>query len=305
MSKKICLFILFIHPIMAQQAFFQGHRGCRGFLPENTIPAFQKALDLGVVLEMDVCISKDGQVVVSHEPYMNALFSSHPDGRPLRKEEEKKFNLYQMNYAEIKSFDVGKRGNVNFPKQVPIATYKPLLKEVLTLAEAYRNKTGKPVYYNIEIKSDSAAYGISQPAEVKTFTDLVYYQIMSQVSPAFVTIQSFDFKVIKQLHNDIASGKYQKFNISALVSRKLPQQVIKELGFTPDIYSSSYTSLTKESVALAQQMGMKVIPWTVNEEAEMQRLMAWGVDGIITDYPPSGTSGNPSHPSSLTPHPHP
>lgn len=84
MSKKkffLIIFIGLIHPIMAQQAFFQGHRGCRGYLPENTIPAFEKALDLGVVLEMDVCISKDEQVVVSHEPYMNALFSSYPDGR--------------------------------------------------------------------------------------------------------------------------------------------------------------------------------------------------------------------------------
>lgn len=296
MSKKIFFFILFFHPIMAQQAFFQGHRGCRGFLPENTLPAFQKALDLGVVLEMDVCISKDEQVVVSHEPYMNALFSSYPDGRAVHKAEEKNLNLFQMTYEEIKSFDVGKRGNVNFPKQLPTATYKPLLKEVLTLAEAYRKKTGKPVFYNIEIKSDSAAYGVSQPLEVKKFTDLVYQQIIALVNPAFVTIQSFDFKVLKHLKKEIESGNYQYFSISALVSRKSPQQVVKELGFTPEIYSSSFTSLSKEMVNSAKQLAMKVIPWTVNDEASMQQLMAWGVDGIITDYPPS-------HPSSLIPHP--
>lgn len=303
MSKKkffLIIFIGLIHPIMAQQAFFQGHRGCRGYLPENTIPAFEKALDLGVVLEMDVCISKDEQVVVSHEPYMNALFSSYPDGRAVKKEEEKSLNLYQMTYAQIRSFDVGKRGNTNFPKQVPIETYKPLLKEVLTLAEAYRKKTGKPVYYNIEIKSDSAEYGISQPLEVKKFTDLVYSQIISLVNPVFVTIQSFDFKVIKHLHQEMAKGNYQKCSISALVSRKSPQQVVKELGFTPDIYSSSFTSLSKETVNSAQQLGMKVIPWTVNDEASIQRLIAWGVDGIITDYPPSITPG--AH-SSLNPHP--
>ena len=209
--KKLFIFLFFIQPIMAQQAFFQGHRGCRGLLPENTIPAFQKALELGVVLEMDVCISKDGKVVVSHEPFMNSLFCSYPDGSPVQKSDEKKLNLFQMNYAEIKQFDSGKRGNTNFSEQVAMATYKPLLSEVLALAENFRIKTGKPVYYNIEIKSDSTEYGISQPKEIKTFTDLVYKEIISKVKLEFITIQSFDFNVLKHLKKEMQSGNYQTF----------------------------------------------------------------------------------------------
>src|SRR3954466_16098541 len=86
----------------------EGHRGCRGLMPENTIPAFLKALDLGVTtLEMDVVISKDLQVVVSHEPYFNSAFSIAPDGVPVDKKEQKNLVLYQMNYADIKRYDVG------------------------------------------------------------------------------------------------------------------------------------------------------------------------------------------------------
>ena len=91
---------------LAQKFDIEGHRGCRGLMPENTIPAFKKALDLGVTtLELDVCISKDGQVVVSHEPYMNSLFCSKPDGSAVTKADEKSLNLYKMPYSEIKKYD--------------------------------------------------------------------------------------------------------------------------------------------------------------------------------------------------------
>src|ERR1041384_3765446 len=90
----------------------QGHRGCRGLMPENTVPAFLKALDLGVTtLELDVVISKDRQVVVSHEPYFNAAYSIAPDGKPVDKKDQKNRILYQMSYAEIKQYDVGSNGN--------------------------------------------------------------------------------------------------------------------------------------------------------------------------------------------------
>ena len=115
---------------MAQIPFIQGHRGCRGLYPENSLPAFEHALNIGVrVLEMDVCLSADGQVVVSHEPYMNARYASHPAGNPVLKEEESQLNLYQMPYSEIKRFDVGSRGNASFPEQKKVPTYKPLLSE--------------------------------------------------------------------------------------------------------------------------------------------------------------------------------
>ena len=93
----------------------QGHRGARGLRPENTIPGFLVAIDSGVTtIELDVVITKDKQVVVSHEPWMSAAICLDPSGSPLQAKEEKKFNIYQMTYDEVKQFDCGSLGNTRF-----------------------------------------------------------------------------------------------------------------------------------------------------------------------------------------------
>jgi glycerophosphoryl diester phosphodiesterase len=267
--------------MMAQVPFIQGHRGCRGLFPENSLPAFQHALDLGVqVLEMDVCLSADGQVVVSHEPYMNALYASHPSGEPVLKSEEASLNLFRMPYADIMKYDVGKRGNRLFPEQRAVATVKPLLRDVLALGEAFRKKSGKPIYYNIEIKSEPSEYGKSQPSDVAEFSRAVHAVIEEQVNWSFVMLQSFDFQVLKYWHR-VWSG----VSLSALVDKGSPSFVLTELGFTPAIYSSSFQYLTSEMIQYCHEKGMKVIPWTINSTEQMQRFEKMGVDGIITDYP--------------------
>jgi glycerophosphoryl diester phosphodiesterase len=287
MKCKYVFLALFLPSyLMAQLPIIQGHRGCRGLFPENSLPAFAHALKIGVrVLEMDVCVSSDGQVVVSHEPVMNALYTSKPEGSPVQKEEEESYNLYQMPYAEIKKFDVGQRGNVLFPEQAKLGTYKPLLAEVLALGEAFRNKTGEAVYYNIEIKSDPKGYGLTQPATVDEFSKLVWAQIQAQVKSEYVMLQSFDFAVLKYWALAMGRGEIPKVALSALVTRKSPEAVIKDLGFVPAIYSSNFTDLTKSVVEKAHALGMKVIPWTANETQQIQGLLEMGVDGVITDYP--------------------
>ncbi|HYK44667.1 MAG TPA: glycerophosphodiester phosphodiesterase family protein, partial [Parafilimonas sp.] len=93
----------------------EGHRGCRGLMPENTIPAFLKAIDLGVTtLEMDAVITKDGQVLISHEPFFNHEITTKPNGDTLRESEDRSFNIYQMNYDEVKTYDVGLKVNPRF-----------------------------------------------------------------------------------------------------------------------------------------------------------------------------------------------
>lgn len=263
---------------MAQSPVIQGHRGCRGLYPENSLPAFQHALELGVtVLEMDVCLSADGQVVVSHEPYMNPLYASFPDGSPVT---NTSINLFQKTYAEIKTFDVGSRGNKLFPDQAQVATYKPLLSEVLALGEAFSRKTGRTIYYNIEIKSEQAEYGISQPATVREFADKVWAVISAGISPSTLILQSFDFAVLKYWKTAINQGR-----ISALVEKEKPEEMLASLGFVPEIFSPSHKYLTKKSIEFCHAQGMKVIPWTINTTAEMQKFSDWQVDGIITDYP--------------------
>lgn len=263
---------------MGQSSYIQGHRGCRGLYPENSLPAFQHALEMGVtVLEMDVCLSSDGQVYVSHEPYMNPLYASFSDGRPVT---ESTINLYQKPYAEIKSFDVGSRGNKLFPEQVRVSTYKPLLSEVLALGEAFARKTGRQIFYNIEIKSEPSEYGISQPATVKEFADRVWSVISAQISPYALILQSFDFAVLKYWETAIHKGR-----ISALVEKESPEQMLADLGFVPEIFSPSHRFLTKEQIDFCHARHIRVIPWTINTTAEMQKFSDWQVDGIITDYP--------------------
>ena len=279
--KYLFFLILFSSTIMAQIPFIQGHRGCRGLFPENSLPAFQHALELGVrVLEMDVVMSADGKVVVSHEPYMNARYASHPTGEAVVRSEESALNLYQMSYAEIKRFDVGKRGNSLFLEQKAVPTYKPLLAEVLALGEAFRKQTGEAVYYNIEIKSEPAEYGKSQPATVKEFADVVQQEIRRNVPNEFVILQSFDMSVLAYYHQT-----YPEVRLSALVESEKPQFVLDTLGFTPTIYSSSYQYLTAEMIQFSHSKGMQVIPWTINTKVQMQQFIDMGVDGIITDYP--------------------
>ncbi|HSZ26331.1 MAG TPA: glycerophosphodiester phosphodiesterase family protein, partial [Cytophagaceae bacterium] len=98
--------------------FKTGHRGCRGIYPENTLEGFRRAIDLGInSLELDVVVSKDRQLVVSHEPYMNPEICLKPDGSEITPSEEKQYNLYTMTYEEIKKFDCGLKIHPRFPNQ--------------------------------------------------------------------------------------------------------------------------------------------------------------------------------------------
>ncbi|GAA4468483.1 glycerophosphodiester phosphodiesterase family protein [Nibrella saemangeumensis] len=256
-------------------------------MPENSVPAFLKAIDLGVnTLEMDVVISKDRQVVVSHDPYMNAAFCLTPAGTPIDKEEQQMHNLYQMTYDEIRRYDCGSVGNAAHPDQQKLKVAKPLLQDVIQQAEAYRKLKRLPALsYNIEIKSDAGQYDISQPKPAE-FSDLVYQVLIEQLPPEQVILQSFDFAVLKHWKQQIDAGRYQKVRLSALVANLKPVDThLKELGFIPDIYSPYYQLLSKNKIRRLHGKGMKVIPWTVNNPNHMRRLINNSVDGLITDYP--------------------
>ncbi|MCA1763739.1 MAG: hypothetical protein LC664_12225 [Flavobacteriales bacterium] len=110
------------------QIDFQGHRGCRGLYPENTLRGFMHALDLGVTtLEMDVVITKDKKVILSHEPWFSHLISTDSTGRPIDEENERNHAIYQMTFAETQKYDVGQKEHPWFPEQKPIPAQKPLL----------------------------------------------------------------------------------------------------------------------------------------------------------------------------------
>ncbi len=279
-----CILILFfIDASMAQEFDWQGHRGARGLLPENTIPAFKKALDLGMTtLELDVVISKDKQVIVSHEPFFSAEICLDTQGKEIKKEEEKKYNIYTYTYGQIKSFDCGSKGNSRFPEQQKMKVSKPLLSEVFIAMEQYRKEKNLPLFnYNIEIKSTPEGDNTYHPAP-QEFSDLVYGVIKKHIPVDRITLQSFDFRVLQYWHQ-----KYPQVQLAALVANtKSTEQNLQELGFTPHIYSPYYEMLINQAeVKKIQDQGMQLIPWTVNDVQMMKKLQSWGVNGIITDYP--------------------
>ncbi len=260
----------------------QGHRGVRGYAPENTIEGFLKALDYDIdVLEMDVVISGDGQVVVSHEPWFNHDICTKPNGRPALVEEEDAVRMYALNYAQISEYDCGKRGNPDFPEQEKIAARKPLLQDVFRTIESHLKENNLPlVGYNIEIKSRPMWDEVFTPLPAK-FTQLVYDDIQKAGLKERVCIQSFDMRSLQALHNIDAS-----MTTALLISNNDGiDQNLKALGFVPDIYSPNYILLNASEVRRLQEKNIRVIPWTVNEKTHIRRVAEWGVDGIISDYP--------------------
>ncbi|WP_421875135.1 glycerophosphodiester phosphodiesterase family protein [Marinoscillum sp.] len=257
----------------------QGHRGCRGLYPENTIPAFLKAVDLGVnTLEMDLAVTADSQLLVSHEPYMSAEICLDSTGTEIADSAQYQYNIYQMTYEEIEQFDCGSKPHPRFPDQVKMTVSKPLFLSVIDVIQTQRPDAR--VNYNIEIKSRPDGDEVYHPSP-QAFGDLVYQTIEGVIDWKYVTIQSFDFRVLQYFHET-----YPDVRLALLIENELPIQTnLDSLGFKPNIYSCWYKLLDEKAIGELQAQDIAVIPWTVNEPEDMKQLVDWGVDGLITDYP--------------------
>ncbi len=261
---------------------FQGHRGSRGLLPENTIPAFLKALDLGVTtLEMDVVITKDHKVILSHEPWFSHEIALDPEGNTISEEEERSHRIFDMEYSETQGYDVGSKPHPRFPDQEKMRVAKPLLSEVIAKAEEHAKNASRSLpFYNIETKSLPVGDSIFHP-KPEEFVDLLVSVVKNAGVADRTIIQSFDVRTLQVAHQ-----KYPELKLALLVENsESPEENLRVLGFTPDIYSPDFTLVNKELIAFARQKEMQVIPWTVNEREEMNELIEMGVDGLITDYP--------------------
>jgi glycerophosphoryl diester phosphodiesterase len=259
-----------------------GHRGARGYLPENTIESFLLAIDMGATaIEMDVVISADSRVVVSHEPWMYHAICTKPDGTFVGLEEEKSFNLFKMNYNQIAEFDCGKRGNVKFPHQKPLRTHKPLLDDVITAVENYTRKNKlNPIVYNIETKCATSTEGIFHPS-YEIFTQLVYDCCVKHNVTERCIFQSFDERNLIYLRNID-----QRIQLSLLSEREINlEHSMHSMGFTPHYFSCLHSLLNEELVAQIKKLGMQILCWTVNNTEDIRRMKHLAVDGIISDYP--------------------
>lgn len=260
----------------------QGHRGARGILPENTVPSFLIAIDLGVdTIELDLVVTADSQLLVSHEPWFNHQISTKPDGTPVTEEEQMSLNIFEMTFMETRSYDVGKRGHPNFPDQLPMEAQKPLLRDVVVEVDRYAaNYDREPVWFSIETKSRPEWYGEYTP-QPEDFSRLLYNEIIELDIADRVIVQSFDpatLIAMRKLDSNIAQAML-------VYDERTVTEYLNILGYTPEIWSPHYELVTPELVAEVHSLGMKIIPWTINEREEMQRQLNMGVDGIITDYP--------------------
>lgn len=287
MFKKLLILqfsILFCLNSFAQKQKFdvQGKAGARGIMPENTIQGMLKALDLGITtLEMDAVISKDKQVILSQEPYFNTEISLQPNGKAISFKEQKNFNIYKMNYEEIKKFDVGSKIHSRFPGQMKLKAYKPALPETIDAVEAYvkQNRLPKPMY-SIETKTIKNGDNEFHP-EPAEFVELIMAVINEKKLSKRVIIQSFDMRTLQYLHE-----KYPKIQTSLLIDEKESfEDYIEKLGFKPTIYSPYSVLVGKGLVDRCHAMGVKIIPWTVNTTKDIKYFMSLGVDGVITDFP--------------------
>lgn len=285
--KKILILALivtaFTSAAFAQKAVsIEGHRGSRGHLPENTIPSFIKAIEQGSdTLELDLVISKDKKVVVSHEPWFSYFISTGPDGTAITKENEKQHNIYAMTYDEVKKYDVGSRGNVQFPMQVPMKVHKPLLSEVFLAIDKYTESKKLPlVRYNIEIKSNPAGDGTSHPAP-EEFVTLVMAEIVKHKMTNRAKVQAFDVRPLQEIKK-----RWPKQELALLVGTKEPiEKSIERLGFKPESFSPHFSLVDQSVVDYCKANKIKLVPWTVNEIADLEKMKAFPIDGIITDYP--------------------
>jgi len=264
----------------------EGHRGCRGLMPENTIPAMIYALTLGVTtLEMDISFSKDKKALLSHEPFFNHEITTKPGGGFIEEKEEKLYNMYRMNYDSIVKYDVGLKAHPRFPEQKKMRAVKPLLSNLFEIVIAYmeHEKGKRPFpFFNIETKSLPATDNLYHP-EPAEFIELLMGVIRQYKMEAYVIIQSFDPRTLQYLHQKYPSIKTSF--LSEADSKSSFRKQMRDLGFTPTVYSPEFSLVNEALVKDCHDQNIKIIPWTVNDKKKIDELKLLGVDGIISDYP--------------------
>jgi glycerophosphoryl diester phosphodiesterase len=281
----------------------QGHRGARGLAPENTLPAFARALSIGVTtLEMDAGLTEDGVVVIAHDRRLNPDTARGADGRWLRGRTPA---IRELTYRELQRYDVGRiRPGSDYSKRFPDQRRQdkiriPTLEEVFELARHARNDA---VRFNVETKISPEAP--EDTADPETFTRALIKVIRDNGMAGRTTIQSFDWRTLALVQKEapeiatayLTSQQQALDNIEAGRREGSPWTAgirFSEHGSVPKmvraasgkIWSPNYIGLTEPLVREAKSLGLAVLPWTVNDRADMERLIDWGVDGIITDYP--------------------
>jgi glycerophosphoryl diester phosphodiesterase len=297
--------LLVLSTAKAALAFdLQGHRGTRGLMPENTLPAFARALEIGVTtLETDLAVTKDGVLVLSHDPVLNPDLARGPDGQWLAAPGPA---IHSLTLAELMRYDVGRikpdtKYAQQFTSQTPVdGTRIPRLAELFELAA----KSGKVPRFNLEIKVSPETPGDTPDPE--GFVRIVVDALRASGMADRVTIQSFDWRALLAMKRDApaietACLTYPRTlrDVTDDTGGRKPSPWLAGLdpaafgGSVPRlavaagcrVWSPLFRDLAQATVDEAHALGLKVLPWTVNVRDDMARLIDMKVDGLITDYP--------------------
>lgn len=277
----------------------QGHRGARGLRPENTLPAFQQALALGVdTIETDIGVTADGVVVISHDPFLNPAITRDAAGQWLGAPRGPL--IRSLTLAQVQTYDLGRlQPDTPYAKSLPEqqavdGARMPTLAQLFDLAKA---RGATQVRFNIETKINP-----TQPDDTvgpEAMTQALLKVVREAGMTGRVTIQSFDWRTLKLVQKLEPAIPTVCLTVQAPGSDNTKDGTwtaglkISEHGSAPKMakaagcatWSPNQGAVTEPLVKEAQSLGLKVVPWTVNDPAVMDRLIGWGVDGLISDHP--------------------
>jgi len=302
LTARMLAGVLLAAIVLPAQAFdLQGHRGARGLAPENTLPAYQRALELGVdTLECDMAITKDGVVVIHHDLWLNPDTTRGPDGKWL---DARGPAIHDLTFAELQRYDVGrlKPGTDYaklFPEQQPVdGTRIPRLADLFDLVKKSGNTT---VGFDCETKISPSEPLATRPAD--EFARKVIAEIRAGGMQQRTMVQSFDWRTLQVIQKEAPEIRTMYLTSPNTLKPAAKNAVSPWLaGFAPELHGGSVpkaiqaaggkiwapnqTYLTPAMLAEAHSFGIIVIPWTVNDPAMMTKLIDMGVDGIISDRP--------------------
>ena len=260
----------------------QAHRGGAGLMPENTITSMKNALDLGMnTLEMDLQVSADGKVVVSHDNYFHPRCAIRPDGTPVLEGEPREY-MHTMPYDSIARYEVGLKPTEKWPEKALVSEHVPLASELLDFTEAYAREKGRPLPgYNIEIKSRTGEGEGTLWPEYREFCDICIPLLLSKQLGDRLIVQTFDPRSMEYIR-----AKWPEVTLSYLTEKDPDiEAILATISFQPEWWSPNYAAVTKENVAYCHEKGIKVVPWTVDAPEDIRRMAECGVDAIISNYP--------------------
>ncbi|MDZ4750560.1 MAG: glycerophosphodiester phosphodiesterase family protein [Flavobacteriales bacterium] len=261
--------------------FIHGHRGSRGWRTENCIEGFCFAIEHGAhFIEMDVVLTHDEEILVSHEPWMNSQICTHPDGTLIPEEEERQLNIFQMSLRQAQSYHLGEIKQERFPNQKKGITFKPSFAEVIREVQRVALHFPHFVGFNVEIKSRQEWDNVYHPEPLE-YARLILRRLHELKHPFECILQTFDYRLLEALHR----LKCPHPLVALAETEEECAFVLDMISFPPWGIGPHFSMIDPHIVNECESRKLELLVWTVNEEEDINRLIDLGVRHIISDFP--------------------